>query len=67
MLELEGNLDHSREVGIWCAAKHIPGVHSVTDLSAVSQQTLDVVLFRPPPEPLVVPEPVVEQIEADWW
>lgn len=62
VIELESGLHSSREVGIFHAVRQVPGVVSVTDLSAISQTTLDVVLFKPPPEP-VDSEPSMRQLE----
>lgn len=61
LVEIEPGLDRSRYVGIWCAVKQIPGVHSLTDLTAVSQSTLDAILFNPP-APTPEPEPVRQAV-----
>ena len=53
LVELEGELDRSRYVGIWCAVKQIPGVHAVCDLEAISAETLTAILLKPEPEPVV--------------
>lgn len=57
LVEIEPELPQYRRRGIWCAVKQIPGVHSLTDLTAVSQNTLDAILFNPP-APTPEPEPV---------
>lgn len=67
LLELEGGLDHSREVGIFCSAKQIVGVRSVSDLAFVTQETLDTILLKEPTEPLMVLEREPEQMPMDWW
>lgn len=57
LVEIEPGLDRSRYVGIWCRIRQTPGVYSLTDLTAISQSTLDMILFRPP-TPAPEPEPV---------
>lgn len=59
LVELDGGLDHSRHVGLWCALRTLPGVRSVADLSVVSPETLSTILLQPEPEtPSVVAERV---------
>jgi hypothetical protein len=62
VVRLEKDLHPSRVVGIFCAFRQIPGVVSVTDLSAISAETLDVMLRAP--EPVVVQRTVrTKQLE----
>jgi hypothetical protein len=51
LVQLEAGLHRSRHVGIWHNVMGLPGVESVTDLSATTQATLDVILMRPEPVP----------------
>jgi len=53
VVELEGELDRSRYVGIWHALRLIPGVRAVCDLEAISAETLTAILLKPEPEPIV--------------
>jgi hypothetical protein len=48
LVEIEPGLDRSRHTGIWCAVRLIPGVRSLTDISAISAETLNAILWNPP-------------------
>jgi hypothetical protein len=41
LVELEEELPAYRQVGLFCAFQQLPGVVSVTDLAAISQDTLE--------------------------
>lgn len=60
LVELDGGLAESRYVGLFHAIRLHVGVHAVTDLEAISQETLDFVLLKPEP---VVFEPEAERVE----
>ena len=49
LVELEPDLPshYTTETGVWCSIHQISGVKSITDLSAISQATLDVILLKP--------------------
>jgi hypothetical protein len=47
LVELEPELHRSRIVGMFHNIKALPGVVSVTDMSVISQATLDVILRQP--------------------
>jgi hypothetical protein len=60
LVELEEELPAYRQVGLFCAFQQLPGVVSVTDLAAISQTTLDVLLLGPT-EPVSRPSKRVKQ------
>lgn len=65
LIELDPALDRSRRVGIWCRVKQIPGVQTIVDLEACSQETLDTILMTlPVPESVEAVAPVKQ--EALW-
>lgn len=45
LVQLDPSLDRSRRVGLWCAIKSCPGVVSITDMAAISRETLDLLLL----------------------
>jgi hypothetical protein len=49
-------------VGLFCAFQQLPGVVSVTDLAAISQTTLDVLLLGPT-EPVSRPAKRIKQLD----
>jgi hypothetical protein len=55
LVEIEPGLDRSRHTGIWCAVRLIPGVRSLTDMGAISPETLTAMLFHPEPAPAGAP------------
>jgi hypothetical protein len=52
LVQLEAGLHRSRHVGIWHNVMGLPGVESVTDLAATTQETLDVILMHPDLAPM---------------
>jgi hypothetical protein len=51
LVELEEDLTAHRttQIGVWNSLRLVSGVRSITDLSLVSQPTLDAILYRPEP------------------
>jgi hypothetical protein len=35
--------------GVWISVRHVNGVKRVWDCKAISQETLDLILYKPPP------------------
>lgn len=62
LVELEEELPAYRQVGLFCAFQQLPGVVSVTDLAAISQTTLDVLLLGPT-EPVSRPARRIKQLD----
>jgi hypothetical protein len=62
LVELEEELPAYRQVGLFCAFQQLPGVVSVTDLEAISQTTLDVLLLGPT-APVSRPSVRVKQLD----
>lgn len=52
LVQLEAGLHRSRVTGLWHNFMGLPGVESVTDLSATTQETLDVILMHPDLAPM---------------
>jgi hypothetical protein len=57
LVELEEELPAYRQVGLFCAFQQLPGVVSVTDLEAISAETLESYLLGPT-ETVVMCEPI---------
>lgn len=62
LVRLERDLHPSRVVGIGLVARSTPGVVSVTDLAAISPDTLAAIMLAPDPEVVDVPAVMQEQL-----
>ena len=47
VLEEDLAAHYTTRTGVWASLKQVSGIQSITDLSAISQTTLDLVLLKP--------------------
>ena len=68
LVELQEDLDArgTTRTGVWCGIHQVNGVDSITDMDAITQATLDLILMKPT-EVLKQAEPKMYNAIRQYW